>query len=130
MLSSRSTWLTFKLMGRGRCGFASVAIARTPADHDLVKHSKARIAFARGEVKESEQILKLEIQRGRNLVPNLGLLTQVQCSLYDQNKTQFPAIAKVALASAEDSLEKIRKLDPSNRFIEAMAGAIAERRAR
>jgi hypothetical protein len=71
-----------------------------------------------------------EIDSGRNLVPNLGLLARVECEVFDQNESQFPAIAKAALMSADEALTRIRKLDPSNKFIEKLGTAIADRQAR
>lgn len=106
------------------------AKSRTPDNEDLVKHTKAHIAFARGDLADSEKILKREIDRGRNLIPNLGLLSRVECALFDQNEEQFPAIAQAALISANEALAKIKKLDPSNKFIDTLSSAITYRQAR
>jgi tetratricopeptide (TPR) repeat protein len=106
------------------------AKARTPADRALVEHTKARIAFAKNDLLGSEKTLKQEISHSHNLVPNLGLLTRVECALFDQNIGQFPAIADVALASAEQALVRIIDLDVSNRFIEILRAGVVERRQR
>jgi tetratricopeptide (TPR) repeat protein len=103
------------------------AKARTPNDRALVEHTKARIDYAKNDFIESEKILKREIKASRNLVPNLGLLTQVECALFDQNIRQFPAIAAVALTSAEQALAQIERLEPSNRFIDTLRTKVLER---
>ncbi len=106
------------------------AKARTPIDRALVEHAKARIAFAKNDLAGSEKILKHEIERSRNLVPNLGLLVRVELALFDQNIDQFPTIADVALNSAEQALGRIIELDSSNRFIESLNAGVTERRGR
>lgn len=100
---------------------------RTPNDRALAEHTKARIAFAKNDLDASEKILNREIAASRNLVPNLGLLTQVELALFDQNIAQFPTLASVALTSAEQSLATIERLDPSNKFVETLRAKIAER---
>src|SRR5262249_21776049 len=90
------------------------ARARTPNNRTLVEHTKARIAFAKKDFDTSEKLLKREISASHNLVPNLGLLVQIELSLFDQNMPQFPAIANVALTSAEAALRRIEELEPQN----------------
>lgn len=106
------------------------AKARTPADRALVEHTRARIAFVNDGLLESEKTLKREIANSRNLLPNLGLLVQVELALFDQNIGQFPTIADVALTSAEEALARIVDRDPSNKFIELFRARIGERRER
>jgi tetratricopeptide (TPR) repeat protein len=101
--------------------------ARTPSDRALMTHTKARIAFAKQDFAASKQLLKSEIAASRNVIPNLGLLVQVQCGLFDQNRLDFPAVASVELIEAENALAKIRELDPSNDFIENLRLSVADR---
>jgi hypothetical protein len=104
--------------------------ARTPIERALVEHAKARIAFAKNDLSGSEKILKQEIERSRNLVPNLGLLARVELALFDQNIAQFPTIADVALNSAKQAIARIMELDSSNRFIESLNASVMERDGR
>ncbi|MGA2482834.1 MAG: TIR domain-containing protein [Candidatus Acidiferrales bacterium] len=104
--------------------------ARTPTDRALVEHTKARIAFSNNDLVGSETILKKEISLSHNLVPNLGLLVQVEIALFDKNVRDFPTIADVALNTAEQSLAKIRTLDQSNKFADTLQETVAERRER
>ena len=101
--------------------------ARTPSDRALLTHTKARIAFAKQDLAASKQLLKSEIAASRNVIPNLGLLVQVQCGLFDENCLDFPAIASVELKEAENALAKIADLDPSNEFIENLRRSVADR---
>jgi hypothetical protein len=101
--------------------------ARTPSDRALLTHTKARIAFAKQDLTVSKELLKSEIAASRNVIPNLGLLVQVQCGLFDQNRLDFPAIASVELTEAENALAKIAQLDPSNEFIENLRRTVADR---
>ena len=103
------------------------AKARTPKDRSLLEHTKARIAFAKKDLASSETILKSEIAAHRNLVPNLGLFTQVQLAMFDQNVREYPTIASIALNSAKQALSRIEELDPSNRYIETFQTAIKEK---
>ncbi|MGO9057173.1 MAG: hypothetical protein ACLQU2_07260 [Candidatus Binataceae bacterium] len=104
------------------------AKAWTPSDCALLEHTKARIAFARKDLERSKELLQKEIALGRNLLPNLGLLAQVECALFDQNLRDFPAMAGLALKSAEDTLAKIIELDSANRFIEILQSSIVDRK--
>ena len=101
--------------------------ARTPSDRALLAHTKARIAFAKQDFTASKELLKSEIAASRNVIPNLGLLVQVQCGLFDQNRLDFPAIASVELKEAENALAKIADLDPSNEFIENLRRSVSDR---
>lgn len=101
--------------------------ARTPSDRALLAHTKARIAFAKHDLAASKDLLKSEIAASRNVIPNLGLLVQVQCGLFDQNRPDFPAIASVELREAEDALARIAELDPSNEFIENFRRSVTDR---
>lgn len=103
------------------------AKARTPAERALAEHIRARLAFAKGNLRGSEEILKHQIAGGRNLVPSLGLLISVELAIFDENAGQFPTIAKVALNSADQALAKIKGIDPSNKYIEAFRTAVEER---
>jgi tetratricopeptide (TPR) repeat protein len=101
--------------------------ARTPSNFALLAHTKARVAYAKKDFATSKQLLKSEIAASRNVIPNLGLLIQVQCGLFDQDRTAFPSIAEVALKEAENALEKLSDLDPSNVFLENLRRTVAER---
>lgn len=48
-------------------------------------------------------------------------------ALFDENLNGFPTIAKVALKSAEENLERLEGLEPSNGFIPALREQIEER---
>jgi tetratricopeptide (TPR) repeat protein len=104
--------------------------ARTPSDFALLAHTKARVAFAKGELGESKDLLKAEIAASRNVIPNLGVLINVLCSLFDGNYMSFPAIASVELNEAENALKKISELDPSNEFLDSLRRAITDRQVR
>jgi tetratricopeptide (TPR) repeat protein len=104
--------------------------ARTPSDFALLAHTKARIALAKGDFDASKKLLKSEIASSRNVIPNLGLLVQVQCGLFDQNRTTFPAIASVELKEAENALERILEIDPSNEFVENLRRSVTDRQIR
>jgi len=104
--------------------------ARTPSDFALLAHTKARIAFAKGELGESKDLLKAEIAASRNVIPNLGVLINVLCSLFDSNYMSFPAIASVELTEAENALKKVSELDPSNEFLDRLRRAITDRQVR
>ena len=101
--------------------------ARTPSDRALLAHTKARISYARQDLAASKELLKSEIGASRNVIPNLGLLVQVQCGLFDQNRVDFPAIASVELKEAENALTRIEELDPSNEFIDNLKRSVADR---
>lgn len=105
-----------------------VSKARTPSDSALLEHTKARIAFARNDPEKGEELLRKEINRGRNVIPNLGLLVRIECALFDRDRQSFPAHANVALKSAEDALAKIIELDPGNRFIPTLKASVIERK--
>lgn len=107
-----------------------VAKARTPANHDLLEHMKARIALSKNDPLTSQRILKEQIAKQRNVVPNLGLFAKAEMALFDQNIDEFPTIAAVALNSAEQALARITELDPSNKFIEPLKAAVDQRRLR
>jgi len=102
--------------------------ARTPSNFALLAHTKARIAFAKGDFAAAKQLLKSEIAASRNVIPNLGLLVQVQCGLFDQNRRTFPAIASVELKEAENALAKILEIDPSNEFIDNLRRSVTDRK--
>jgi tetratricopeptide (TPR) repeat protein len=104
--------------------------ARTPSNFALLAHTKARIAFAKGDFAESKRLLKAEIAGSRNVIPSLGLLVQVQCALFDDNRTTFPAIASVDLKEAENALKRISEIDPSNDFIENLRRAVTDRQVK
>jgi tetratricopeptide (TPR) repeat protein len=101
--------------------------ARTPSNFALLAHTKARIAFAKRDFDESKRLLKAEIVGSRNVIPNLGLLVQVLCSSFDNNVLTFPATASVELKEAENALNKISEIDPSNEFIENLRRAVTDR---
>jgi hypothetical protein len=75
-------------------------------------------------------MLKSEIGASRNVIPNLGLLVQVQCGLFDENRLTFPAVASVELKEAENALEKISELDPSNEFIDNLRRSVTDRQTK
>jgi len=104
--------------------------ARTPSNFALLAHTKARILYARGDLEGSKQLLKKEIASSRNVIPNLGLLVQVHCALFDTNYTTFPAIASVELKEAENALKRISELDPSNDFIENLRRTVSDRQVK
>jgi tetratricopeptide (TPR) repeat protein len=101
--------------------------ARTPSDFSLLAHTKARVALAKGDFATSKKLLNSEIAASRNVIPNLGLLVRVQYALFDQNQLTFPAIASVDLKEAENALERISALDPSNEFLEGLRRNLTER---
>jgi tetratricopeptide (TPR) repeat protein len=104
--------------------------ARTPSNFALLAHTKARIAYAKGDFEGSKQLLETEIRGSRNVIPNLGLLVQVHCALFDSNYTKFPAIAAVELKEAENALRRISELDPSNDFIENLRHTVSDRQVK
>ena len=104
--------------------------ARTPSDFALLTHTKARVAFAKGDLASGKKMLKSEIGASRNVIPNLGLLVQVQCGLFDENRLTFPAVASVELKEAENALEKISELDPSNEFIDNLRRSVTDRQTK
>jgi tetratricopeptide (TPR) repeat protein len=111
--------------------FASlVQKARTPGDHALVEHIRARLAFCNGDLTGSEKILKKEIDQSRNVIPNLGFLANVELAVFDENADRYPATAEVALAAAEDAVKRLGTLDPDNQFIEKLRAGITDRRKR
>jgi hypothetical protein len=93
-------------------------------------HTKARIAFSKGQLTESKELLKVEIAASRNVIPNLGVLIRVLCALFDGNYVSFPAIASVELKEAENALNKIIEVDPSNEFLDGLKRAITDRQAK
>jgi tetratricopeptide (TPR) repeat protein len=101
--------------------------ARTPSDRALLARTKARISYAKQDLIASKGLLKSEIAASRNVIPNLGLLVQVQCGLFDQNRKDFPSIASVELEEAKNALARIEELDPSNEFIENLKRSVADR---
>jgi tetratricopeptide (TPR) repeat protein len=101
--------------------------ARTPSDRMLLTHTKARIALEKKDLATSKELLKSEIAASRNVIPNLGLLVQVQCELFDQNRLDYPAMASVELKEAENALARIEDLDPSNERIENFRRSVADR---
>jgi tetratricopeptide (TPR) repeat protein len=103
--------------------------ARTPSNFALLAHTKARIALAKGDLETAEKLLKSEISASRNVIPNLGLLVRVQCSLFDRDRATFPAVASVNLKKAGDALERISQLDPENEFIENLRRNVTDRQA-
>jgi len=107
-----------------------VTKARTPGEHALLAHLKARLAFCNSDLVGSETILKKEIDQSRNVIPNLGFLANVELALFDQNVGDYPATAQVALAAADEAVKKLRELDPDNQFIEKLRAGIQERRKR
>jgi tetratricopeptide (TPR) repeat protein len=104
--------------------------ARTPSNFALLAHTKARIAFAKGDFEPAKKLLKTEIAASRNVIPNLGVLVQLECKLFDQNRATFPAIAAVELKEAENALAKILEIDPSNEFIENLRRSVTDRQTR
>jgi tetratricopeptide (TPR) repeat protein len=104
--------------------------ARTPSNFALLAHTKARIAFAKRDFDTSKCLLKSEIAGSRNVIPNLGLLVQVHCGLFDLNRTTFPAIASVELKEAENALDRILEIDPSNEFVENLRRSVTDRQRR
>ncbi len=104
------------------------AKARTPGEQALVTHIKARLAFCNGDLTGSEETLKKEIDRSRNVIPNLGFLSHVELALFDENIIRYPSTAQVALAAAEDAVNKLEGLDPGNHFIPNLRSAIKDRR--
>ncbi len=102
--------------------------ARTPSNFSLLAHTKARIALAKGDPDSAKELLKTEIAASRNVIPNLGLLVHVHCALFDVNRPNFPAIAAVELKEAEDALQRISVLDPSNPFIDSLRRSINDRK--
>ncbi len=103
------------------------AKARTPSDSSLLKHTEARIAFSKKEFERSRDLLKQEVTLFHNVVPNLGLLIRVECSLFDRDLREFPTIAALSLKSADAALARIVALDQSNEFIETLRSQIEER---
>lgn len=101
--------------------------ARTPTDRALLAHTKARIAFAKQDLAASQELFKSEIAGSRNVIPNLGLLVQVQCGLFDQNCLEFPTIASVELKEAENALAETANLGPSNEFLDTLRRSVADR---
>ena len=105
------------------------AKARTPSDSSLLKHTEARIAFSKRDFEQSRDILKHEVTLVHNVVPNLGLLVQVECALFDRDIREFPTMATLSLKSAGAALARIVALDQSNEFIEALRMQIEERQS-
>ena len=105
-----------------------VAKARTPRERALVEHTKARISLAKGDLDGSRAILNREIANSRNLLPNLGVLVQVELATFDTHFGAYPASADVSLAAAEEVVQRIVDADPDNRFIDNLKAAIEERR--
>jgi tetratricopeptide (TPR) repeat protein len=103
------------------------AKARTPSDSALLRHTEARIAFAKKEFDRSREILKREIAQNQNVVPNLGLLVRVELASFDQNSREFPTIAAASLKAAESAIERIVALDRSNEFIDSLRSQVEER---
>ncbi len=104
--------------------------ARTPSNFALLANTKARIAFAKRDLAASKQLLKSEISASRNVIHNLGLLVQVQCGLFDENRTVYPSIASVELKEAENALERLISIDPSNNFLDNLRRAVTDRQTK
>jgi tetratricopeptide (TPR) repeat protein len=103
------------------------AKARTPSNLSLVRHTEARVAFAKKYLEQSREILKYEVTLIHNVVPNLGLLVRVECAIFDRDLRTFPTMAALSLKSAEAALARIVALDQSNEFIDALRAEIEER---
>ena len=104
--------------------------ARTPSNFALLANTRARIAFAKRDFAASKQILKAEIAASRNVIHNLGLLVQVQCGLFDESRTAYPSMALVELKEAENALERLAGIDPSNDFLESLGRNVADRQGK
>src|SRR5579859_974197 len=104
--------------------------ARTPSNFALLAHTKARIALAKRDLATAKKLLKSEIAASRNVIPNLGLLVQVQCGLFDANRTTLPSIASVELKEAQNALDRILEIDPSNEFIDNLRRSVTDRQVK
>jgi tetratricopeptide (TPR) repeat protein len=104
--------------------------ARTPSNFSLLAHTKARVALAKGDPETSKRLLKTEVAASRNVIPNLGLLVRVHCTLHDNFRQSFPALAVVELREAENAVDRISVLDPDNVFLENLRRTISERQRR
>jgi tetratricopeptide (TPR) repeat protein len=104
------------------------ARAHTPMNRHLLRHTEARIALSKRAFEQSREILKREIGDGHNVVPNLGLLAQVEFAVYDQNAREFPTIASLSLKEAEWAIGRIVALDQNNEFIATLNSQLEERK--
>lgn len=104
--------------------------ARTPSNYALLANTRARVALAKRDFSASKKLLKSEIAASRNVIHNLGLLVQVQCGLFDENRTAFPSIALVELKEAENALARLASIDPSNGFLDNLSRGVTERQVK
>ena len=101
--------------------------SRTPSNFALLAHTSARIAFEKKDLIASKELLSGEIAGSRNVIPNLGMLIQVLCALFDSAHTLYPTIASVHLKEAENAIAKLTEIDPDNRFIDGLRRSVSDR---
>lgn len=105
--------------------------ASTRNNTHLLEHLKARVLIEKGEIEEGCKVLRREIRRNNNLVPNLGLLANAKIRESAQLRIEFPALSDVALKEAEDSTQSGLHIEPSNQFLlESLSRIEAIRAAR
>ena len=104
--------------------------ARTPSNFALLANTKARILYSKRDYAASKKLLKSEIAASHNVIHNLGVLVQVQCGLFDENRIAYPAIALVELNEAVDALDRLASLDPANEFLENLRRGVTDRQTR
>jgi tetratricopeptide (TPR) repeat protein len=103
------------------------SLAKNPTNSSLVEHLRARLFMAKGDLESAVRTLRRELAGSRNVVPNLGLLVEVQCQLFDREDVELTAIAETHLASAEEALHQLLKMDPNNEFADRLKERVRSR---
>jgi tetratricopeptide (TPR) repeat protein len=92
-------------------------VCRTPKDNEVAANLRARVMKSDGQLEEAANLLTGEIERARNLVPNLGVLAEVRLEQYRKERANYPASAKVYLEQATTAIEQGLRVDPQNKIL-------------
>ena len=90
--------------------------SHSPIESAIVKHLNARYLHATGSHDQAIHTLEVEIRKGQNVAPNLGVLAQIHLDLHDSTILEFPATAGVHLSQAEEAIQRCLSIDPENSY--------------
>ena len=78
---------------------------------------RARVLIEKGYITEGCELLKREVARNHNLVPNLGLLANAKIKESMNLRIELPALSDMTLLEAKQAVNKGLEIEPENHFL-------------
>lgn len=103
-----------------------IQVCKTPRDNEIATNLRARLYKIDGKLDEAVKLLEGEIGRGRNLVPNYGVLGEVRLAQCDRDRENYPASANIYREQARTAIERGLEIEPQNEILLSLRERLAD----